>query len=162
MVDYKECLFYDATPEIHRRAKELRKNMTETEHLLWEKIRNRKLNGLKFRRQHPISIFIADFYCHEIRLVIELDGGIHENTDQKEYDEGRTAELENLGISVIRFTNEEILNSIDNVLCNILNFVIHDLRSVTTFSSPPLTKITSHSNTSSRHSPQGEGGDNNC
>jgi len=120
MADYKECLFYDATPEIHRRAKELRKNMTEPEKLLWEKIRNRKLGGLKFRRQHPISMFIADFYCHEIKLVLELDGKIHDSEDNREYDEGRTAELGYLGVRVIRFTNEEIINSIDKVLSEIL------------------------------------------
>ncbi|MBL4560799.1 MAG: endonuclease domain-containing protein [Labilibaculum sp.] len=122
MVDYKECLFYDASPEIHRRAKELRKNMTESEILLWAEIRNRKINGLKFRRQHPIDIFIADFYCHEIKLVIELDGNIHDSEENKEYDEGRTAELRYLGVKVMRFTNEEVMTSIHNVLTKIKAF----------------------------------------
>ncbi|WP_320019573.1 endonuclease domain-containing protein [Labilibaculum manganireducens] len=122
MVDYKECLFYDASPEIHSRAKELRRNMTESEKLLWTEIRNRKLNGLKFRRQHPINIFIADFYCHEIKLVIELDGNIHDYEENKEYDEGRTAELEYLGVKVIRFTNEEVMNSMNKVLAQIKVF----------------------------------------
>ncbi|MUP38439.1 endonuclease domain-containing protein [Labilibaculum euxinus] len=122
MVDYKECLFYDASPEIHSRAKELRRNMTKSEKLLWTEIRNRKLNGLKFRRQHPINIFIADFYCHEIKLVIELDGNIHDSEENKEYDEGRTAELEYLGVKVIRFTNEEVINSMTNVLAKIKVF----------------------------------------
>ena len=122
MVDYKECLFYDASPEIHRRAKELRKNMTESEILLWAEIRNRKINGLKFRRQHPIDIFIADFYCHEIKLVIELDGNIHYSEENKEYDEGRTAELRYLGVKVMRFTNEEVMTSIHNVLTKIKAF----------------------------------------
>lgn len=122
MVNYKECLFYDASPEIHRRAKELRKNMTESEKLLWTEIRNRKLNGFKFRRQHPIDIFIADFYCHEIKLVIELDGNIHDSEENKEYDEGRTAELGYLGVKVIRFTNEEVINSMNEVLARIKVF----------------------------------------
>ncbi|WP_461639300.1 endonuclease domain-containing protein [Labilibaculum euxinus] len=122
MVDYKECLFYDASPEIHSRAKELRRNMTKSEKLLWTEIRNRKLNGLKFRRQHPINIFIADFYCHEIKLVIELDGNIHDSEENKEYDEGRTAELGYLGVKVIRFTNEEVINSMTNVLAKIKVF----------------------------------------
>ncbi|MDM8159911.1 endonuclease domain-containing protein [Labilibaculum sp. K2S] len=122
MVDYKECLFYDASPEIHRRAKELRRNMTESEKLLWSEIRNRKINGLKFRRQHPINIFIADFYCHEIKLVIELDGNIHDSEENKEYDQGRTAELGYLGVKVIRFANEEVMNSMNTVLAKIKTF----------------------------------------
>ncbi|WP_461634355.1 endonuclease domain-containing protein [Labilibaculum euxinus] len=96
--------------------------MTKSEKLLWTEIRNRKLNGLKFRRQHPINIFIADFYCHEIKLVIELDGNIHDSEENKEYDEGRTAELEYLGVKVIRFTNEEVINSMTNVLAKIKVF----------------------------------------
>ena len=120
MVNYKECLFFDAPSEIHLRAKELRKNMTESEKVLWEEIRNRKLGGLKFRRQHPISTFIADFYCHEQKLVIELDGEIHDNEESQEYDEGRTAEMEYMGITVIRFRNEEVMNSINRVLNEIL------------------------------------------
>lgn len=121
MADYKECLFYDAKPEIHRRAKELRSSMTKAEKILWSAIRNRKLGGLKFRRQHPISMFIADFYCHEIKLVIELDGEIHELIENKEYDEGRTAELGYLGVKVLRFKNEEVMNSINSVLETILS-----------------------------------------
>jgi len=116
MVDYKECLFYDATPEIHKRAKELRKTMTESEMIFWEIIRNRRIKGLKFRRQHPISNFIADFYCHELKLVIEIDGEIHNTEDNKEYDEGRTAELGYMGIAVVRFTNDEIHHSPELVI----------------------------------------------
>ncbi|MPQ46311.1 DUF559 domain-containing protein [Marinifilum sp. N1E240] len=116
MVDYKECLFYDATPEIHKRAKELRKTMTESEMIFWEIIRNRRIKGLKFRRQHPISNFIADFYCHELKLVIEIDGEIHNTEDNKEYDEGRTAELGYMGITVVRFTNDEIHHSPELVI----------------------------------------------
>ncbi len=71
---------------------------------------------LRFRPQHPIDIFIADFYCHPLRLVIEIDGGIHKSKDQKEYDIGREAELENWGIQVIRFTNEQIENEMNSVI----------------------------------------------
>nr|MCU4177914.1 endonuclease domain-containing protein [Marinilabiliaceae bacterium N1Y90] len=91
-------LYYGASQEIKSRAKLLRKDITLPEKLLWNKLRDRQLAGLKFRRQHPIDLFIADFYCHEKRLVVEVDGEIHEY--QKEYDEGRTAELERLGITV--------------------------------------------------------------
>lgn len=68
--------------------------------------------GLRFKPQHPVDIFIADFYCHPLKLVIEIDGGIHKSIDQREYDIGREAELEHWGIIVIRFTNEEVENNI--------------------------------------------------
>ncbi len=72
--------------------------------------------GLRFRSQHPIDIFIADFYCHPIKLVIEIDCGIHKSRDQKEYDIGRTAELNDWGIEVMRFTNDEIDKNIIHVI----------------------------------------------
>lgn len=75
-----------------------------------------KLLRLRFRPQHPIDIFIADFYCHPIKLVIEIDGGIHQNEKQKEYDIGREAELKKLSIDVIRFTNEEVIDNIGGVV----------------------------------------------
>ena len=71
--------------------------------------------GLRFKPQHPIDIFIADFYCHPLKLVIEIDGGIHKSVDQREYDIGREAELEYWGIKVIRFTNEEVENNITHM-----------------------------------------------
>ncbi|WOK05895.1 endonuclease domain-containing protein [Imperialibacter roseus] len=67
----------------------MRKNHTAAENLLWQNLRGRKLGGHKFRRQHPVAGFIADFYCHEAKLVIELDGKIHNLSEQKEYDGGR-------------------------------------------------------------------------
>ena len=78
------------------------------------RLRNRNLSGLKFRRQHPIDIFIIDFYCHEKKLVIEVDGEIHKF--RKTYDEARTAELERFGIKVIRFTNDQVENDTKEVL----------------------------------------------
>ncbi len=107
-------------------AKRLRKNMTETEKILWNELKNRKVKGLKFRRQHPLLFYIADFYCHEQRLVIEIDGGVHMLEKQKENDENRTAELERFGIRVIRFTNDQVINSIDEVLQTISRFVQYD------------------------------------
>ena len=117
----KYDIHFGAKPEILEKAKELKKNETEAEKILWKHIRNRGLNGLKFRRQHPIDCFIADFYCHELRLVIEIDGGIHDLPENKKYDIGRTHELEKFGIKVIRFKNEEILNNIQKVKEKILN-----------------------------------------
>ncbi len=109
-------MFYNAKPHIFEIAKALRNNMTNSELALWEKLKGKQMLGLRFRPQHPIDIFIADFYCHPIKLVIEIDGGIHKTTEQKEYDIGRTAELNYWGIEVIRFTNEEIENKVNQVI----------------------------------------------
>lgn len=73
----------------------------------------------KFRRQHPINIFIVDFYCHEYKLVIEIDGEIHFESKVKEYDIRRTKELQKFGITIVRFTNEEILFNLDVVIFEI-------------------------------------------
>ena len=86
--------------------------MTEAELKLWDILRNKKMLNLRFRPQQPIDIFIADFYCHSLKLVIEVDGGIHNTKDQREYDIGREAELLNWGIKVIRFTNDEVINDV--------------------------------------------------
>ncbi|MCX6304273.1 MAG: endonuclease domain-containing protein [Bacteroidetes bacterium] len=116
-------LHLDAPEETFQQAHSLRHSTTEAEKKLWSELKNRKLNGLKFRRQHPIHYFIADFYCHEKRLIIEVDGGIHYKPTVKEHDENRTAEFDRLGITVIRFTNEQILKSIDKVLHEIIAFI---------------------------------------
>jgi very-short-patch-repair endonuclease len=79
-------------------------------------VRNRKLGGATFRRQHPISWFIVDFYCHEHKLVVEVDGDIHLLPDVKERDEYRQEQLEALGLKVIRFSNEEVLGELTIVL----------------------------------------------
>ena len=112
-------MFYGASPLIHARARELRKRMTEAEKLLWKRIRNRQIKNIKFRRQHPIDIFIADFYSHEIKLVIELDGGIHNKPENIEKDKIRTTHLELLGVKVIRFTNKEVFQNIEAVIAKI-------------------------------------------
>ena len=90
--------------------------MTEAESILWNCLRDRRLNNFKFRRQHPIGDFIADFFCLERNLVIEVDGDYHNDIEQAQYDEGRTYELNELKIRVIRFTNQEVLSNIDFVL----------------------------------------------
>ena len=107
---------YGAKPAIIDRAQQLRKTSTEAEKMLWTCLRNKKLEGLKFRRQHPIGRFIVDFYCHEKRLVIEVDGGIHNEAEIKERDEGREEELRSFGLTVLRFSNEEIINDMNIVL----------------------------------------------
>ena len=112
----KTKIFQGASPEIFARAKELRKNMTPAEKMLWQRLRNYQLDGFYFRRQHPIKYFIADFYCAKADLIVEVDGGVHNDPDAQEWDINRTAELEKSGITVIRFTNEEVLNDIESVI----------------------------------------------
>ena len=97
--------------------------MTVAEKILWEHLKNNQLHGLKFRRQHPFDIFIADFYCHQKKLIIEVDGDIHDIPENKEYDEGRTFELEEKGYMVLRFRNEEIINDVQSLLSRIIKFV---------------------------------------
>jgi very-short-patch-repair endonuclease len=117
-------MFYNAKPNIFEKAKDLRNNMTFAELKLWELLKNKQVQGLRFRAQHPIDIFIADFYCHSLKLVIEVDGGVHLSPEQKEYDIGREAEINHWGIKIIRFTNDEIEKEIDealkiiNIICN--------------------------------------------
>ena len=102
-------------------ARELRKNQTNAEEFLWQILRNRQLNNLKFRRQHPLSTgFILDFYCAEAKLGIELDGGYHNEIEQQEYDKARTEIINEYGINIIRFTNEEVLQDIENIVKKIL------------------------------------------
>lgn len=110
-------------------ARELRKNQTPYEAILWEHLRNRKLEGVKFLRQHPIAyqrfdfsraFFIADFYCAQLGLVVELDGPIHDF--QKDYDKNRNKILEQLNLKVIRFKNED-LKDIEKVLNKIKSLI---------------------------------------
>jgi very-short-patch-repair endonuclease len=106
---------------IFQRARSLRSTQTKAEKILWSHLRNRKLNGLKFRRQHPILSFIADFYCHELRLIIEVDGEVHHQAGQQSYDQRRQKELEISGIKMIRICNSDIIENCNTVLENIRN-----------------------------------------
>lgn len=115
--------YYGASAITKAQAAELRKNMTVAEKILWQKLRNKKLNDLKFRRQHPVDIFILDFYCHEKKLAIEVDGGIHNQEAQREWDENRTYELNEFGINVLRFTNEEVIDRTKEVMKSIKDFL---------------------------------------
>ncbi len=104
------------SPYILRLSREFRKKQTETESLLWSRLRSRQLGGLKFRRQHPIGRYIADFCCHEHRLVIEVDGGVHMKQDQRFYDKLRQEDIEAQGYRVVRVTTEEVKRDIEAVL----------------------------------------------
>ena len=109
-------MYFGAKPSIFKLAKELRKEETEAEKNLWGKLNKNQMLGLQFRRQHPINMFIADFYCAKLKLVIEVDGSIHEIPEYQDHDIGRSEILNDFGITVIRFTNEQIMNEIDYTL----------------------------------------------
>jgi very-short-patch-repair endonuclease len=116
--------YFNAKKETVELAKELRKNMTAAEEFLWEKLRNRQFPGLKFRRQHPVEVFVVDFICIEKCLVVEVDGEIHQTPEQKEWDENRAAEIEKYGLTILRFTNEEVLHETEKVLEKIREYVL--------------------------------------
>jgi cyclase len=109
-------MFYGALPIHFEFAKELRNNQTEAEILLWNNLDLIHINGIRFKRQHPVLYFIADFYCHKAKLIIEIDGAYHQIPEQYLYDKNRDKELEELGLQVIRFTNSDVFNNIENVL----------------------------------------------
>ncbi|HEX7182227.1 MAG TPA: endonuclease domain-containing protein [Thermoanaerobaculia bacterium] len=94
----------------------LREQQTEAEAALWQLLRNRKLIGSKFRRQVPVGRYVADFYCHERKLIVELDGGIHSDPGQQLHDENRDTFLLSLGLRVLRIPNEELLHTPEKVL----------------------------------------------
>jgi very-short-patch-repair endonuclease len=100
--------------KINRFARRLRRQQTEAERKLWARLRARQVNGSKFRRQHPIDHYIADFCCPDRRLIVELDGGQH--AEQRDEDQKRTSFLELQGYSVLRFWDNEVLRNIEGVL----------------------------------------------
>ncbi len=102
-------------------ARELRKSQTDAENLLWHHLRGRRFYNFKFRRQQPVCGYILDFYCHEANLGIELDGGDHNKKDQLHYDEKRARILESAGISIVRFWNHDVLQSLEAVLEELYN-----------------------------------------
>jgi len=103
-----------ANSNLKDKARDLRRNMTYPEKILWNHLRTRKIEGKHFRRQHPYGIYILDFYCFEANLVIEIDGMIH--LSRKNYDLERTNFLESSGLKVIRFKNSDIEDRIEWVL----------------------------------------------
>ena len=123
-MSYSSNLFYGAPAATLQKAKELRKSMTLAERMLWAVLQNRQLDGYKFRRQHPIYKYIADFYCHELSLVIELDGGVHDGLEQKEHDINRDQVIQEFGIRVLRIKNEEVMDDVEEVISKIKGFLL--------------------------------------
>ena len=111
----KREMFYKADPLIFDNARELRNKLTPAEQIFWLRLKER-FPEYKFRRQHPISIYIADFYCHKIKLIIEIDGSIHDSEEVKLNDKKRQQDLEELNLTVIRFTNSQVKNEIESVI----------------------------------------------
>ena len=126
----KENMYYGASHLIFQKAEELRNRMTPAEEVLWKLIHINEWK-LKFRRQHPIWNYVADFYCHKLKLVIELDGGIHEQEEIKKYDEARENHLKEFGLTILRFKNEQVLSNSDEVMKEIA-------QTIAVLSHPPL------------------------
>jgi len=114
MNEKQKPMYYGASVSTFQKARQLRNKMTPEETILWERLKGKQLCGVRFRRQHPIYTFIADFYCHEAKLVVELDGKIHLKTVGE--DKERTRIMNDFNIKVIRFKNEEILSDIEKVI----------------------------------------------
>lgn len=106
----KENMFYGASPLIFQRAQKLRNNMTDAEAIVWKAIHVNQWH-LKFRRQHPIANYIVDFYCHPIKLIIEIEGEIHNDEEVKKLDTDRENHLKEIGLTILRFTNKEVLKN---------------------------------------------------
>ncbi len=137
--------------ELSKRAKDLRLTETDEEKVLWEQLSGKKLDGYKFRRQHIIDAFIVDFVCLKEKLIIEIDGGYHLKAEQKEKDKAREERLAQLGFSILRFTNKEVLSNIEKAKKDILDAL-----------QSPLTPEggTGHDAPSAANSPFGGGGAN--
>jgi very-short-patch-repair endonuclease len=124
----KDNMFYKAHPLIFKRAEELRGRLTPSEEVLWNYLREGQL-GVKFRRQHPASNYILDFYAHKVKLAIEIDGSIHYLEEVKRNDIERQMHLEELGIHFLRFTNMEVFSNLDYVMEEIKNKIENLLNS---------------------------------
>ena len=102
-------------------VRQLRRDQTRAEDALWEHLRSRQIASLKFRRQHAVDRFVVDFYCAEASLVIEVDGSVHD--DSRAQDALRQEILESAGLRIIRFSNDDVLNHIEDVIASILKTV---------------------------------------
>jgi very-short-patch-repair endonuclease len=103
-------------PELLAFARRLRQEHSDPERLMWALLRDRRLGGAKFRRQHPVGCYVLDFYCHRAKLAVELDGGQHNTPEARAHDENRSAFLAKQGIAVVRFWNHEVLEESETVL----------------------------------------------
>jgi very-short-patch-repair endonuclease len=116
-------MLYDRKKELVKKARELRNHMTKAEIILWSRLRSRQIDGLKFRRQQPVFDYIADFYCHEIKLIIEIDGEVHSLEENLLHDIKRDNILRINGYHIIRISNSEVETDLSNALNNIRYFI---------------------------------------
>jgi len=111
----KGGMFEGASFLLFEKTKDLRKRMTKAEEILWMHLK-KGISGYKFRRQHPIATYIADFFCYRLKLIVEVDGSVHNISEVISNDITRQTDLENLGYTIIRFNNVEIFEQVDKVL----------------------------------------------
>ena len=116
-------MLYYGNRELLKNARELRKNMTLAEIILWSRLRSRKIDGYKFRRQQPILDYIVDFYCDELKLIIEADGEIHSLSDKSETDVKRNKLFKINGYHILHLTNSEIQSDINSAITKIKSFI---------------------------------------
>ncbi len=109
--------------DIKAKARAMRMRPTRAEMQLWQRLRGKRLLGFRFRRQQPIDRFIVDFFCPQAKLVVEVDGASHNSKEATEYDDQRTQFLEDLGLSVLRFSNEQAIYETDSVLNSIAEYL---------------------------------------
>jgi cyclase len=118
MSEEKMNMFYGADVMVFENAKKLRENMTGAERKLFERLSKNEL-GVRFRAQHPLSLYVVDFYCHRAKLVIEIDGDIHFHEEAQKEDDKRKKAIEDFGLKDTRFTNEEVYKNMEGVISEI-------------------------------------------
>ena len=116
---------YYGNRELLSKARVLRSNMTRAEIILWSRLRSKKVNGYKFRRQQPLFEYVVDFYCHELKLIIEVDGEIH--SEKTRYDSKRDNILKINGYHILRFTNFEVETAVDSTINKIISYILEIL-----------------------------------
>jgi very-short-patch-repair endonuclease len=118
---------YEKNKELVKRARVLRSNMTQPETILWSRLKSKNIYGYKFRRQQPIFDYIIDFYCHELKLIVEVDGEIHALIENADSDKKRENMLRTNGYHILRFTNFDIHNDIETVIDKIKEYITTNL-----------------------------------
>jgi len=121
---FKKTMHHGAQPSTFRNAAHLREHPTKAEEILWKRLRNNQIEGVHFRRQHPFDVYVPDFYANSVKLVIELDGNIHEEKSVKFTDEDREKNLKLYGLYILRYPNDEVFNGVDDVVEDIRQVVI--------------------------------------
>jgi len=114
---------YYGNRELVKKARKLRNNMTLEEIILWSRLRSKKVDGYKFRRQQPIYDYIVDFYCHELKLIIEVDGEVHSLKETRDFDLKRDKTLIHNGYHLIRFSNREIIADVNATVNRISEYI---------------------------------------